>query len=320
MSEHRKAGVIVNPAAGRGNGKGLALARMLQGQGHVNLQVMQNFDSLRSMLSALAAAEVTDLFISSGDGTIQAIQTLLAETRLFGNRPRLCILPHGTTNLTGIDIGFSQRNIASQAAFISSLPHRPVLKRHSLRIVNPRDGFIRHGMTLGAGAAARATRLTQTDFNDRGKKGQLAAARMLAGAVGKALFTRPRPGDLARLDRPCTMHIWHEGQIIADGPQLMFFATTLEKQFFNTRPFWGGRNGEIRASLFPYPMPNLVRWLPTLMYGSEDRKVPPGCISFSGHAFEISCPEPFVMDGEFFEAPLEGALRVETGPAFEFIV
>jgi diacylglycerol kinase (ATP) len=316
---NRKAGVLINPSAGRGNGKGLRLAVELQNAKHVDVRLLEAFDHLAEQLKAFAAEGVTDLFISSGDGTVQAVQTLLAEAEIFKGLPRLCILPHGTTNLTGGDVGFRRTSITAQGRFIATLPQPKLERRNSLRVANRRDGQIRHGMTLGAGAAARGTRHAQQAYNDKGVRGALASFSTIVGGLAKSAISKPSTDDPSRLDRPCTVEIRHEGKVIASGAQLMFVATTLNHLFFKTRPFWGGRHGPIRASVFPYPPPNVLRWALPMMYGGEFRSAPVGAHSFSGTSFEVASEEPFVMDGEFFEGPENGQLQVSAGPEFEFI-
>ena len=316
----RRAGVLINPASGRGNGKGRALAEHVKMQDGISFRMLEDFTRLSPYLFEMAKDNVTEIFISSGDGTVQAIQTILAERNMFREMPKLCILPHGTTNLTATDIGFKTRAIAAQAAFIKNLQQAKTVLRPSLRVLNAREGGIRHGMTLGAGAGATATRYAQTAFNDKGVKGNFASFATMASALAKAAFLKANANDLSRLDRPYPMRIAVDGTVKVDGPQVMFLATTLEKLFFHTKPFWGGKHGAIRATAFPYPVPNVFRWLVPIMYGSENRKVPKNAVSFSSNSFEINCEETYVMDGEFFEGPTSGPLKVEAGPSFEFIV
>ncbi len=315
----RRAGVLINLVSGRGNGKGQALAEHLQNAEHINLCVLDNFSAFTPGLDQMAKDGVTDLFVSSGDGTVQAALTHVVQSGRWAERPRICILPHGTTNLSAGDIGFQRRAISAQAAFITSLPQAKTKTRHSLHVINPKTGGPRHGLTFGAGAAATATRHAQVVYNDRGVKGGLASLATIASALGKAAFTTARAGDLSRLDRPCMMQIEPDGDLKQHGPQLMFMATTLNHLFFKTNPFWGERKGPIRATAIPFPVPNIIRWALPLMYGGDDRKVPDSAWSFSGNGFSIRCEEPYVMDGEFFEGPENGPLRVEAGPAFTFI-
>ena len=57
-------------------------------------------------------------------------------------------------------------------------------------------------------------------------------------------------------------------------------STTLDKLVLNTRPFWGGKTAPIRTTVFPYPVPSVLRWLLPVMYGGENRTPPPGSVSF----------------------------------------
>ena len=96
-------------------------------------------------------------------------------------------------------------------------------------------------------------------------------------------------------------------------------ATTLDKLILGTKPFWGGKTGPIRTSLFPYPVPSIPRWLIPTMYGGETRKTPPGATSFCATELSIETPITYVIDGEFFEPPKDEKLRVETGPVFTYV-
>jgi diacylglycerol kinase (ATP) len=310
-------GLIVNPRSGKASGKGLAVAKLLEGK--ANVRLLERFEDLPSHLDAFAAAGVDALYISSGDGTVQAIQTEIAERKPFRHPPRLGLLNHGTTNMTAADIGLRIRKPAGQAAFIAANKVTEIAERPTVRAVNPRDGKPRHGMFLGAGAAYQATLFTQRTVHGAGLKGDWAPFATLATAVAKALFTRPDPTDETRIDRPHRMTVRAGNRTVAEGEHLMILATTLERLVLGTRPFWGGKNGPLRTSVFPYPLPSVVRWLVPLMYGAEDRTVPAGAISFSGSGFEIETAAMFVMDGEFFEPPEGEAMRVEVGPAFTYI-
>ena len=267
----------------------------------------------------MPAEGVSDLFISSGDGTIQAIQTILAERRPFASLPRLALLPHGTTNMTAADLGFHHRSLAAQADFIRELKHTDLRARPTVRCVNPRDGSPRHGMFVGCGAVADATRFTQIAFNAKGVKGGYGVFATLTGSVIRSLFTKPDPTDTTRFDRPYPVRVEAEGHRYADGNQLLMLATTLEKLVLNTRPFWGGKTGPIRVTTFPYPVPSIPRWLLPMMYGGEDRKFPQGAVSFCTPALEVTTPVTFVIDGEFFEPPVGEPLRLETGPVFTYV-
>jgi hypothetical protein len=312
-------GLIVNPRSGKASGKGLALAGLLKGRPGVAVRIMDRFEELPLHLDALAAAAVETLYISSGDGTVHAIQTDLAERKPFARLPRLGLLNHGTTNMTAADLGMRIGKPADQAAFIAANRVSETAHRPTVRAVNPRDGRPRHGMFLGAGAVSQATLYTQQSVHGTGLKGDWATFATLATGVAKALFRAPDPMDTSRFDRPHRMTVSTGGRQVAEGEQLMILATTLERLILGTRPYWGGRHGPLRTTIFPYPLPSVVRWLVPMMYGGEERRVPSGAVSFSGTGFEIETASTFVMDGEFFEPPIGAPMRVEAGPTFTYV-
>jgi diacylglycerol kinase (ATP) len=315
----KRAGLLVNPISGKSSGKGLGLIAMLRNNAAVSTRVLESFEQLPGILDDFANDGVTDLFISSGDGTVHAIQTELAERKPFEATPRLCILPHGTTNMIAADLGLRFKNLQTQADYITRLEARDVRERLALRIVNPADNKPRQGMCLGTGAAAEATLFCQRAFNAKGVKGSWATFATLANAVGRTMFTTPNPHDVTRFDRPFPIEITSDGKIFCTGTQLLMVSSTLERLVMGARPFWGGKIAPIRTSVFPYPVPSVSRWLLPVMYGGENRKMPKGAVSFSSNRLEITSSAMYVIDGEFFEGPKEGPLKVETGAVFTYL-
>ena len=317
------AGLLINPLSGKQSGLGLKLADRLRSSADVHIRILENFTDLPRFVDDFASAGIKTLFISSGDGTVQEIQTRLAEDGLFETLPRLSLLPHGTTNLTAADLGFHHRSIEAQAAFITAHAKtgqaEDLRRRHSLRIANPADGKTRHGMFLGTGAVWKATLFCQDAVHRTGLKGDWATFATLAAAVARFAFTPGDPDNPERIDRPYPMAITSDGTEYAAGGELLFLATTLDRLILNTRPFWGRKQAPIRASIFPYPPPNLLRWLYPTLYGSEDRAMPAGCTSFSTGAIDIATDCPFVLDGEFFDPPADEPLHIETGPKFTYV-
>ena len=315
----RRAGLIVNPRSGKGSGKGQALAGMVTGDAAISLHVIERFEHLEDIVADMAREQVTDLFISSGDGTIQEILTLLAERRNFGTLPRICLLPHGTTNLSANDLGFTNHSLDAQAAFLRNPEARRVVTRNTIRCVNPGDGKLRHGMFVGTGAMSVATQYCQHAFNEQGVKGQWAVAKTLLTAVRKYLFSAPDPQDPARFDRPYTISVEALGRQLADGTQLLHMSTTLDTLLLNCHPFWGGKTAPIRTTVIPYPVPSVLRWMLPIMYGGENHASPKGAVSFCSESLSVASDVMFVIDGEFFPAPVGEPLRLETGPLFTFV-
>ncbi len=317
------AGLIVNPLSAKGNVRGRRLAGMLADTADVEICLLDDFGKLDGFLQRLAGMNAETIFISSGDGTIQEIQTRLAEGGPFETLPKLCLLPHGTTNMTAADLGFRDKSVERQAGFIAAHAGTGVAselrRRHTLRIANPAGGKPRHGMFTGTGAVWRATEFCQQAVHRTGLKGDFATFATLALSLGRALLTPGNPQDRERIDRPYPMTVTTADGEIASGGELMLLATTLDKLILGARPFWGGKSAPVRASIFPYPPPNLVRWVYPTLYGREDRRMPDGCHSFSADWIEIATDCPFVLDGEFFDPPAGVPLRIESGPELTYV-
>lgn len=312
-------GLIVNPKSGKSSGKGLALAEKVTGRPDTAVHILHDFAALEPAIVAMAQAGVTDLFISSGDGTIQAIQTIIAERKPFAAVPRLALLPHGTTNMTAADLGFRHKSLDAQASAMARCAPGETAARPTLRVANPADGKVRHGMFLGTGAIWTATKFCQDAIHRTGLKGDFATFATLASAVMRSLFSRADPHDPERIDRPYPIAVAPKDQPLASVPQLLMLGTTLDKLILGTRPFWGGKTGPLRVTTVPYPVPSVFRWLLPMMYGSEERRVPDGARSFCADAIGIASSTPFVIDGEFFTAPADAPLHVETGPDFIYV-
>ncbi len=316
-------GLIVNPRSGKGRGDGLALAEKLRGSPEVEIAVLDQFEDLVPSLQAMAGAGVTRLFISSGDGTIQQIQTELAERGTFARLPQLCLLPHGTTNMSAADLGLGIKDLSEQAKIIANAGNRAkqleLRTRSTVRVANPADGNVRHGMFVGTGAIWRGTVFCQDAVHGTGLRGDWATFATLAAAVARSIFSRGGSTDPDRIVQPCEMTVTGDAAGTISGGQLLFLATTLDKLILGCRPFWGGKSAAVRVSVFPYPPPSVPRWLWTSMYGPEERRMPEGCHSFCSESMTIDTQCPFVIDGEFFDPPANEPLRLEAGAEFTYL-
>jgi diacylglycerol kinase (ATP) len=315
-----KVAVIINLKSGRGNGKGAALAQALSDNAAIDLVVTEHFEQIDTALFEFCKRGIETICISSGDGTIQHIQTLLAEKIKPVQLPKLCLLPHGTTNMTARDIGFRSRSLRRQIDFISNALPLNTVARSSLRISNTGDGAVRHGMFLGTGAISAATRYCQTKLNDRGVHGSFATGAVLALALAKSVFSKGAQESADNFNRPYEIALSVDGQEITKGPQLLTLCTTLKKLILDSRPFWGGESADIRSTSLAFPPPPILRWTWPMLYGKEQRCLPPQAQSASGKKAMLSSSTNYVLDGEFFEGPAQGSLAIEMGPLITYIV
>ena len=330
--------LLVNPHSGGVNRDGLRLAEMVRAAPGVRAYVLERFEQIDLALAELAAAPPEALFISSGDGTIQYVQTWLAERSGLPRErwPVLGLLPHGSTNMTAADIGFRSKDVRAQAATLRErLWRRPQARFHdrpTVRLVNPARGGPLHGMFLGGGVLAEATLFCRDAFNRKGLRGQWGPLLTMFSVGLKALLRPARPEDAHRIDRPQRMRVVADNELMGEGWQLAVLATTLNKLVLNARPFWGpcagaGQRGEtpktaqvLRVSLFNYPPPFLLRWLPVAMWGGSNRKVHPSMHSRCATRLELTVTDRLVLDGEEVPPPVNEPLIVERGPSLRYLL
>jgi hypothetical protein len=314
-------GLIINPLSGRGSGRGEHLLDALRGSSDIDIAVLEDFSELPLVLERLAKNQVDVLAISSGDGTIHAIQTLLAEKSPFPRPPKLVLLSHGTANMSAATLGLNRplHDVARLLRDRDSLAALPQVKRPTLKVSNAADGKIRHGMFLGTGAIYAATAYCQRIIERTGVKGNAAIVATFMRSFSQALFARRSLTADQSIIRNYELRVRADGQEKFSPGGLLFLATTLDRLVLQTRPFWGGRSGPIRATFVSYPVRNVALWLLPGLYGSEQRRMPREATSFCASNLEIHGATPYVMDGEFFYPSPNAPLHVETGPDFIYL-
>ena len=314
-------GLIINPLSGRGSGRGERLLHLLRGSPGIETAVLDDFSELWAVLHRFAKSGVDVLAISSGDGTIHAIQTLLAEASPFPQQPKLVLLSHGTANMSAATLGLN-RPLYETARLLrdrNSLDSLAQIKRPTLKVSNTADGTTRHGMFLGTGAIYEATAYCQKILRRTGVIGNAAIVATFMRSFYQALFRARSPAHRESMIRNYELRVTADGQEKFSPGGLLFLATTLDRLVLQTRPFWGGRSGPIRATVVSYPVRNVALWLLPGLYGSEKRRMPREATSFCASRLEIHSATPYVMDGEFFCPSPNAPLHVETGPDFIYL-
>ncbi len=309
------AAFLINPHSSGGGKKGKKLADVLRSSGQNQVALLDDFGDLRAILSRFADQGVTALFISSGDGTVQAVQTVLAEEPIFEENPALGIIPHGTTNMDALTLGVGLRNPGEIMAFAQDLSQARRTARHTVRVANPADGRPRHGMFVGAGALLDAVEFTQSAMNNNNIRGGLAPLATLIKFITNYLFS----SGSSSIVHPHPMRIEVDGEPLSEGEHLAFFVSTLEKLVLRSRPYWGPDTSQMKVLSVAYPPPAVLRYIGPLMWGLPNRTLPCSCKSCSARHVEVSGAGKWVIDGEYFDAPEDEPLRLELGTEFTYV-
>ena len=277
-------------------------------------------DALAETLRDFARREVGLVIIDGGDGTVREVLSALPAG--YGQTlPRLAVLSSGTTNLIAADVGAGRADpstIQMLAAITRAGAGEASVERRSSLAVTWPDGSrpAVHGMFLGAAAFTRATdisvRLVRQGKID--ESAGIAATLMAALAQAFAGAERERwmQGD------PMTVTLGDAEP--AQGARFVFMASTLQKLVMGIWPFWGEGEG-LRYLDVASPPRRLVAALPAVMRGRPRRWMPAaGYQSGATPCLDLAIDQPFIIDGEVFEAGPGGVVRLSAGLDLEFLV
>lgn len=311
-----RTGLIRNPLSRRNRKNG---ARELPNVADV-LTAEPELSALGETLREFARREVGLVIVDGGDGTVREVLTALPAG--YGDElPRLAILASGTTNLIAADVGAGRADpstVQMLAAIARAGVGEGLVQRRSSLAVSWPDGSRPevHGMFLGAAAFTRATDIS-VRLVRQGKIDESAGvAATLMAAVAQALAGAERE----RWMRGDPMTVTLDGSAPDEGARFVFMASTLEKLVLGIWPFWGEGQG-VRYLDVTSPPKRLVAALPAVMRGRPRPWMPAaGYRSGAAPWLDLAIDQPFVIDGEVFEAGPGGAVRLRAGLDLEFLV
>jgi len=317
-------GLIINSKAGtylRSRRVRDSLDRLIP---YTENEFLEDFNTLPDIIYRLSQKNCDYLAISGGDGTVQAILTHLAESNPFKALPTLVLFPHGTTNMTAKDASITSLRKADR--LISSISRRgtknlpgEIVKRHTLRIANPKSGTPLHGMYFGWGAVHRAVLKCQKDVHAVGLRGDLGPALTLLGSWASHLLGRSG-NDPERIVQGQNLKLMADGKMRVNSEHLLLSVTTLEHLIANCRPFWNQSEDSLKTTLIAYPVQKPLRMLIPSLYGDKHRKIiEPGYDSFSARELSFRTTSDCILDGEVVSPPGSESLYLSLGQEFSFL-
>jgi len=317
-------GLIINPEARTYRTSKKVRHKLEELSNHVETEFLKDFSTLSQIISRLAEKKCTHLAISGGDGTVQAVLTELVEGAHFKDQPTLILFSHGTTNMTAKDASLGNvRDADRLTAHIithgtSNLPGE-IVKRHTVKIVNPASGTPIHGMYFGWGAVHRAVLKCQTDVHAMGFRGDLGPALTLLGSWVSHLLGRSN-NEQDAIVQGQHLNLVADGETRCDNQQLLLSVTTLEHLIANCRPFWNQNEDALKTTLIAFPVQKTLRMLVPVLYGDKHRKITQsGYDSFSARRLSFVTTTDCILDGEIVTPPENEPLRLALGPEFRFL-
>ncbi len=243
---------LFNAGAGGRDGRHQVLADLLPKRPQTRLVVTQSVAHMEQEIAAFAPRGEDLIAIHGGDGSLQAMLTVLARTAEAGAPlPCLAILPGGSTNMSARDINHHHGWKSAAAALArgaQDLANAPRARRPVLRAHDPAG--LQAGFFLGAGAVVEGI-----DYCNRRLWAQGAARR--EGTAGLAM-ARTILGVLraeAPFDEPVRLALaahTGDGEVIRLAPAggaTMLAVSTLDRLLVGARPHWGQESGALRFTM-----------------------------------------------------------------------
>jgi len=310
--------LIINPFARRNrNGADAGLIREAENLG-IALYRIEDFAALPELVTRMMAEAPDMVIVSGGDGTAHAVISLLGERDPDEKRPLLALLPHGTTNVTALQVSLRKpdpRQLRRLAAPAGSRP--PTCRKHTVRVANLTDQPPLHGFINAVGVIASGTARCQTNLNQSGWTGNFAVAlSMINDLIKKVLSRDPEAGGLLT---PVSMRLTTADGRDYDEDTLTILISTLDRLVLGSSPFWNLAEGALHVTRVSKNPPDFITNLYRILFGNKHKLPASHFQSFSGDALTLTLDGEVLIDGEFYTASSQVPLEISAGPEFEFV-
>jgi hypothetical protein len=275
---------------------------------------------VRTALEDFAARGLNLIGVNSGDGTVQAVLTVLLGQRLFPSLPLLALLSGGTTNMTHQDLGLRGSPAEALQRLLNWTHHgegeASIGRRTILKVQTPSCPHPLYGLFFGSACIYKGIRFFHTWVNRMGLSGDPAHLLILA----RFLWAWARRDDA--LVEPVPAGIRADRLGLAPRDYLLLLITTLDRLILGLRPFWQPGEGPLRLTAVSARPRHLLRVLPVLIRGRGNGDAQPGNGYLSCRAREIrlDLTGGFAIDGELFHADARrGPILIEDGGQADFV-
>jgi len=311
-------GVISNAHSKRNKISMREIHALLEEHPQVLHRSFQHIEELPTCLAEMAAAGVTHLVISGGDGTVLAAVSALLNKSPFKTQPRLSLLCAGMTNVIAHEVGqpglpatgLKRLVIRAESGASGEMFERTVLS------VDFGDGRnIERGFLIGGIGFYQGTQIVRRDIHTLGAKQVFAAKLGIAWSILKILAFGPGPWSGFSGEN---IGLTIDGQA-ERRDCLMFLASTLNSVLPGVAPFWGEGPGRLRLTTIDAPPRRFaVAALAVLRGKPKPWMAEAGYLSRRMEKLELDIKSPVMIDGERFDPPAGGRIVITAGPVMRF--
>ncbi len=312
-------GVLTNPRSG-GNKKGLGeIYNILTQWPEVLHREAFTLEGMTEALSFFAKNGVELVIINGGDGTVQAVLTLIERAEIFSEPPLLALLCAGTTSMLPRDVGIpgsSTTGLAHALRWAKSRDSSLTLKPCPILRVQRGDGQTTQcGMFFGAGVICQGIKEFHRGVNPMGWRGQimpgLTLMQMVLAILRKNHDKVPPLLTRSRID----------GRPEEERLNLFVLISTLNRLFFGMQPYWGTEeNAPLRYTEVAAEPKYMFRVIPSLFRWQKNRYAIPenGFVSHNIHTVQLEIEGDFTLDGELY-AVGQGPLTISAAGPVMFL-
>jgi len=290
-------GIVTNPLSGA-NRKGLdTLLQTIRQFPQALHHNVQNPLDIQNALHDFADHAVDQVVISGGDGTVQAVLTVLFHHKPFIMQPQLVVLEAGTTNMIAGDVGITgDQHKALQRFFKwAQTGTGRVLKieRPIIRLQVPGHD-VKCGMFFGAAAISQGIQYYHKNLHNKGLRGFPGICLTLARYLLTTTTKHQRPATVIKYGI--------NGQALQKENFLLLFVSTLNRLFFGLQPFWGVESGPLKFTAVRSSAKYLLRVLPALARGLRTARGSRENGYYSNNVEEVKLflDSPVALDGEIY--------------------
>lgn len=260
-----------------------------------------DLSSLRVTLASFAEEGVDLLVVSGGDGTLRDVLSAFPPA-YAAHPPELAILSAGNTNLAARVLGSAGSGAVALDRLIAAAEagrlHRKICPVLEVSWPDEPERPPLMGFLFGAAGFTEAKTVANRTVKRSGVSHGLEVLATLGLTLLRMLFGRHSP-----LRQGWAMSLAVEGRPAVAGRRLLVMATTLDRLIFGLWPFWGRGSGGIRWLDIAAPPRRMLRGLVAMML----RRPRPwmlrgGYRSGRGNAIRLILDQPFILDGEAFDA------------------
>jgi diacylglycerol kinase (ATP) len=299
LGDNVRIGVLINPLSGKNRQGSTSITRIINKHPEILQQKVQTPQDVLEALVDFGRRNVNLLVISGGDGTVQAVLTVLFQIKPFVTQPQLIVLAGGTTNMIAGDVGISGNQDKALRRLLQlmqkSIDSATRIKRPILRLQIPGHDA-KYGMFFGAAGISQGIQYYQKNLHNGSMGGFPGIFITLVRFLWVIVFQHRRCAVSTRI----TVSL--NGQPPQTENFMLMFVSTMDQLFWGLRPFWGRGGGPLLFTAVRARARFLLQLLPFLARGRKRGKATEenGYYSNNVDQVELYTGESIALDGEIY--------------------